>query len=281
MSQLATSNNFISIGGGKEALVLLAEKRKKIVCIKAFRPYSSSNVKRKKQQHHITNQGMANMMAKTEYRNLRILEYFGIQVPHPIEYKNGLVFSMKMIPYNESDQYQPAPLLKEINLTNFTDPGDFLEITLDQIEIMFKNALMVHGDLSEYNILVSEVNKELRPYIIDVSQSRLYNNKTFTTSPIRIRLDEAIKVLTRDVTKILNHFESKYRINIAHEDVFTKLFSELPAFAKEKGLLDPENLFQHKPSKTAWMNMNEIDKFTNKKMSARDKKIQRIFKSLN
>lgn len=224
---------------------------------------------------------MANVMAKTEFHNLRILEHFGVKAPHPIEYKNSLVFSMKMIPLYPNEQFQPAPLLKEINLSEFVDPGDFLDLTLDQIEFMFKNALMVHGDLSEYNILVSEVDKELQPFIIDVSQSRLYNNNTFTATPVRIRLDEALKVVIRDVIKVLNHFESKYRITIDHEDVFSKMFSELPDFAKEKGLLDRESLNQHKPSKTAWMSMDEISQNTNKKMSARDKKIQRIFNSLN
>ena len=224
---------------------------------------------------------MANLMAKTEYHNLRILDYFGVQVPKPLEYKNNLAFSMQMIPFTKDEDFEPAPLVKELNLAKYTDPGTFLELILDEIEKMFKHALMVHGDLSEFNILVTETAGELHPVIIDVSQSRLYNNKTFTTSHVRIRLDNALQVVIRDVNTVLSHFETKYKINFSHDDVFAKMFSDLPEFAKERKLLEQENLHQQKPSKTAWMSVDEISNFTNKRMFNRDKKIQRIFKSLN
>ncbi len=224
---------------------------------------------------------MANIMAKTEYHNLRILRYYDVRVPKPLQYANGLAFSMKMVPFHNDGRFDPAPLLKEFNLSKFMDPGDFLERVLDQIELMFKQALMVHGDLSEFNILVTELDQELHPVIIDVSQSRLYNNNTFTTTPVRIRIDEALKVAIRDIDAVLNHFQLKYKINFDHEDVFAKMFSDLPAFAKERHLLDQDNLFQQKPSKTAWMTQNEINTFTNKRMTGKDKKMQNIFRSLN
>ena len=135
---------------------------------------------------------MANIMAKTEFNNLRILDYYGINVPKVFEYRIGLIFSMQMIPFTPDSDFEPAPLLKEINLTKYTDPGSILELILDEVEKMFKEALMVHGDLSEFNILVSQSDDIWKPYIIDVSQSRLYNNKTFTTTPVRIRLDNAL-----------------------------------------------------------------------------------------
>lgn len=278
---MADSANFISIGGGKEALVILAEKNNQPICIKAFRPYSSSNVKRTKQQYHVTTLGMANIMAKTEFNNLRILDYYQVCVPKVREYRNGLSFSMQMIPFTSDSDFEPAPLLREINLSKYTDPGNFLEQTLDEIEKMFKKALMVHGDLSEFNILVSEANGEWKPVLIDVSQSRLFNTKTFTTTRVRIRLDNALKIIIRDIEAILSHFETKYKINFSHQDIYNKLFSDLPDFAKERRLLDEDNLFQQKPSKTAWMNENDIIKFTNKRMHGKDKKMQRIFNSLN
>ena len=224
---------------------------------------------------------MANIMAKTEFNNLRILDYYGINVPKVFEYRNGLIFSMQMIPFTPDSDFEPAPLLKEINLTKYTDPGSFLELILDEVEKMFKEALMVHGDLSEFNILVSQSDDIWKPYIIDVSQSRLYNNKTFTTTPVRIRLDNALKVVIRDLDKILNHFETKYKIYFSREDVFSKMFCDLPNFAKERKLLDKENLFQQKPSKTAWMSSNEVNSYTNKRMHGKDKKMQNLFESLN
>ena len=224
---------------------------------------------------------MANTMAKTEYHNLRILEYFDVRVPKPLEYRNSLAFSMKMVHFNSDSDFIPAPLLKELNLSKYTDPGDFLEQILDQIELMFKNALMVHGDLSEFNILVTEIDQQLCPVIIDVSQSRLYNDKTFTTTPVRIRIDKALKVVIRDIKIVLNHFETKYRIYISFDDVCNKMFSDLPEFAMKRYLLDEKNLFQQKPSKTAWMNLQEVNTFTNRRLKGKEKKIQNIFESLN
>ena len=186
-----------------------------------------------------------------------------------------------MVSFRNDGTYEPAPLLKECNLSKHVDPGDFLERVLDQIELMFKQALMVHGDLSEFNILVTELDQELQPVIIDVSQSRLYNNNTFTTTPVRIRIDEAVKVTIRDINTVLDHFQTKYKINFERDEVYAKMFSDLPAFAKERNLLNQDNLFQQKPSKTAWMTQNEINAFTNKRMTGKDKKMQNIFRSLN
>jgi serine/threonine-protein kinase RIO1 len=221
---------------------------------------------------------MANMMAKTEFKNLQILQYFNVSVPNPLQYRGGFAFSMDMVPFQSSEEnFEPAPILKEINLSKYiNDPGSFLEETLDQIEIMFKQALMVHGDLSEYNILVSDE----KPVIIDVSQTRLYNNKTFTTTPVRIRLDDALEVVIRDLKMVMNHFETKYKIFYDFDDILAKMFSDLPTFAKERDLIS--NLdFSQKSSRTMWMETGEINSFTNVRMTGKDRKMQNLFKSLS
>lgn len=272
-----TTSKIFSVGGGKEATVLLAEKDKRLVCVKYFYPNSSSNLKRSKQQYHVKTHEMASIMAKTEFQNLRILEYYGVNVPSPINYNKGLAFSMTMIPFqsNSLDPI-PAPILKNVSLKEFMDPYNFLEEILDQIEIMFKKALMVHGDLSEFNILFSDK----KPFIIDVSQSRLYNIKTHTKTPVRIKIDSALQIFMKDLQTILTHFEKKYRIKMDIEDIHEKMFTELPKFVKTKKII--ENLYSAKngSSKLLYMSEKDIYLHTSVELSRKDKKMLDKMKSL-
>ncbi|MHA2362709.1 MAG: RIO1 family regulatory kinase/ATPase domain-containing protein [Candidatus Hodarchaeales archaeon] len=242
-AQLITSaKGTFSLGGGKEAFVILGENDGEAVCVKTFKPYSATNEKRTKSQFHVTSHEMAAIMAKTEFWNLRIFDYYKVNVPKPLEHNGGLAFSMSLIRDKDQPSYEPAPLLKHVDLENNygIDPGTFLESILDQIELMFKTATMVHGDLSEFNILVANE----KPWIIDVSQSRLYNNKTFADTPVRIRIDSAIRVLERDVKVVLEHFERKYRIGFPYDDVFNKLVDSIPSFAKRYCVLEERKMIK-------------------------------------
>lgn len=222
------ATNILSIGSGKEAFVILAEKNDQPVVLKTFKPYSASNIKRTNAQHHISLHGMASIIAKAEYSNLRILDYYGVNVPKPLEYKKGsLGFTMTYV--MDSATYKSAPLLKHIDLRKICDPKDFLDLVLDEIAKMFKQATMVHGDLSEFNILVNNG----QPIIIDVTQSRLYNIKTFMETPVRIRIDDAVEVLGRDIKNILQYFTKKYRVIYSYEDVMQSLLSDVSEFMKK------------------------------------------------
>jgi len=157
-----------SVGGGKESFVFLGEDADgKPVVVKTFKPYSATNLKRKAAQHHITGHGMASVIAKTEFWNLKILESSKLNVPKPIKYRNGsLGFSMELIRDDDQALFELAPMLKHIDLELDlnVDPVSFLEEILDQIELMFKAATMVHGDLSEFNILVANEKPFSRTY---------------------------------------------------------------------------------------------------------------------
>ena len=217
----------LSLGSGKEAEVILGEKNGDPVVVKSFRPYSASNIKRYSAQYHVLPRDMASVMAKTEYSNLKILHFYNINVPQPLEFaKNGMGFSMRLVADSHG---RPAQSLKFARLENFCSPEEFLYLILDQIELIFDRVHMVHGDLSEFNILVSN-NK---PWIIDVSQSRLYNFETFMQTPVRIRIDKAIQVLFRDIEKILHHFRFRYRIDLSFDDVLNRILAKLPNFTKK------------------------------------------------
>ena len=85
----------------------------------------------------------------------------------------------------------PAPKLKDIK-----DPNNLHELfneVLQFIKILYQNAKLVHGDLSEFNILYHNQ----RPVVIDISQA------------VSTRHPKAEVYLTRDIKNVLNYFEKK------------------------------------------------------------------------
>ncbi|MBN1683677.1 serine protein kinase RIO [Candidatus Bathyarchaeota archaeon] len=96
-----------------------------------------------------------------EYSNLQLAESAGINAPRPISfYRNILVMSFIGL------DGVPAPLLREISLE---DPNQFYDQLTDEIRFLYQKAGLVHGDLSEYNIMVWEK----KPVIFDFSQAML------------------------------------------------------------------------------------------------------------
>lgn len=98
---------------------------------------------------------------KKEFSNLKEMKDNDIRAPDPIAFsKNVLVME-----YLE-DEGNPAPELKDVRFS-----PDNMKIIYEDIvssyERLYNRAGLVHGDLSEYNILFSNGY----PYLIDVSQA--------------------------------------------------------------------------------------------------------------
>ena len=109
-----------------------------------------------------SNRKMVKMWAEKEMRNLSRIYGAGIPCPKP-EYLRLHVLAMGFL--GDSSGW-PAPRLHDVNLS--TDQWSQLAtLLLAYMRIMYQVCKLVHGDLSEYNVLYHE-NK---PYIIDVSQS--------------------------------------------------------------------------------------------------------------
>ncbi|HEV8359745.1 MAG TPA: serine protein kinase RIO [Candidatus Thermoplasmatota archaeon] len=96
---------------------------------------------------------------RKEYKNLLRLHDAGVRVPRPVAWaENVLVMAFV------GGEGTSAPLLKDVELAN---PGVAFEDIAAAMERMWNRAGLVHGDLSEYNIMVAD--EEL--VIIDVGQA--------------------------------------------------------------------------------------------------------------
>ena len=181
------------ISAGKEANVYLAYDAKgKELAIKIYkidsntskwmRNYIIGDPRFKKIPHNASK--IIFLWASKEFKNLQRAYKAGLRVPKPIYIKNNILM-MEYIGFGPI----PAPLLKEI-----VDPPnleDLFNEILDFMKVLYQKAKLVHGDLSEFNILYHNQ----KPVIIDISQA------------VSIQHPKAEIYLTRDIKNIFNYFE--------------------------------------------------------------------------
>ncbi len=96
--------------------------------------------------------------ATKEYKNLERMEVAGARVPKPLAVEENVLI-MSYI----GDETTPAPMLRHVKLD---DPVAGLDDVIDNMKCIQKAGL-VHGDLSEYNILFWDG----KTYVIDVGQA--------------------------------------------------------------------------------------------------------------
>lgn len=97
--------------------------------------------------------------AQKEFKNLEQATAAKVRVPKPIIVKNNVLI-MEFI----GKDGVPAPSLKELPPKN---PSKIYKILLEYLKRLYSKAELVHGDLSEYNIMILRG----RPVVFDVSQA--------------------------------------------------------------------------------------------------------------
>lgn len=129
-----------------------------------------------------------------EFKNLARYADAGIPVPEPITFQQNCLL-MEFI----GDETGPAPQLKDAVLE---DPNDTYGEVISFIIDGWKEAHLVHGDLSEYNILMDRGE----PIMIDVGQAMTTDNYN------------AKDLLVRDIRNV-NAFFRKRGADIIDDDV--------------------------------------------------------------
>jgi RIO kinase 1 len=126
---------------------------------------------------------VVNLWALKEYRNLQQAAAAGVRVPTPLKIE-GNVLLMEFLGRNG----EPYPLLREYPLEH---PARVYDKIAEAVKRLYQKAQLVHGDLSEYNIMM--IN--LQPVLIDFAQA------------VTVEHPMAQSFLNRDLTHLNQYFE--------------------------------------------------------------------------
>lgn len=168
-----------SLKSGKEAAVYVVRVGSEIRCAKVYKNMSQRSFQQRAQYQEgrqVRGSRQARAMGKrsrfgrkeeesawknTEVDALYQLMEAGVRVPKPYGYSDG-VLVMELV---TDDEGRSAPGLGEVDLTP-DQAREYHRFLLHQIQLMLCAGL-IHGDLSEYNVLVGTEG----PVIIDLPQA--------------------------------------------------------------------------------------------------------------
>ncbi len=136
--------------------------------------------------------------AQKEFRNLGEAYMAKVRVPKPIAVKSNVVV-MEFI----GEKGVSAPSLKE---QSPNDPEKVYKVIVKYLKRLHQKAKIVHGDLSEYNIMMWKG----KPVVFDVSQS------------VSIQHPLADFMLRRDLTNV-NRFFSRLDVDVFPVEVLYKM----------------------------------------------------------
>ncbi|MGC8565309.1 MAG: serine protein kinase RIO [Thermoplasmata archaeon] len=191
---------------GKEANIFRVKKGRRYYALKIYRTstlnfnsiikyidgdYRFEHIKR-------TKSGIISVWAQKEFRNLSDCYRVGVNVPKPITFKENTI----LMQYLGTKNYA-APILKD---TIMEDPMELFQDIKLNITKMVNDANLVHGDLSEYNIVYF---KE-RPFIIDVSQA------------LPLKHPNAKELLERDARNMVKFF-NRHGLKIKEKDMLDEI----------------------------------------------------------
>lgn len=137
--------------------------------------------------------------AKREFEALKILYPKGVSVPKAKAWNRHVI----VMSYIEGDPLYVCDFLP--------DARSFLSDILSNVRRSYREAGVVHGDLSEYNIIVTP---EIKPLIIDWPQF------VFTSHP------SALMLLERDILNLLRFFKRRFMVEVDFKSVFEYIIGE-------------------------------------------------------
>jgi len=183
-----------SLKSGKESKIYHGiDRRDEEVAVKIF--LTTSNIFRQGRLKYIAGdprfkdvprdtRSLVDQWASKEFKNLELAERGGISVPKPIHVEKNVL----ILAFIGKDRV-PAPVLREVRLQAALD---WYRKIIEMIQQLWDKAGLVHGDLSEYNIMIPDGY----PIFIDFGQA------VTTEHP------EAKDFLERDIENINHYFRS-------------------------------------------------------------------------
>ncbi|MHC1624503.1 MAG: serine protein kinase RIO [Methermicoccaceae archaeon] len=215
---LSRRKEFDALGGvistGKEAHVLIADKGDSMVAVKVYMINTSNfntmadyilgdhrfrGIKRDRRSIILA-------WAQKEYKNLKRAWDSGVSVPEPFSVHNNILI-MDFIGEDES----PYPPMKVVGSELGSDSSKAIEDLIKNVEILYQEAELVHGDLSEYNALWNM--REKKVVLIDMGQS------------VSLEHPRAQEFLERDVYNIVR-FARKLGISLKKKEILERIKGE-------------------------------------------------------
>ncbi|MCG3252859.1 MAG: hypothetical protein KAX09_03355 [Candidatus Heimdallarchaeota archaeon] len=192
------------INSGKEASIYSAHLNGAPLIVKMFRLQLTSHNKAKRRRvgNPLTR---ASSYAETEYFFMNKAYRVGLNVPTPAMKINNIIL-MQFI----GTDWVPAPQLRKVLLK---EPELMFDEIVEQLKIMYQKAKLIHGDFSEYNILIHE-NK---PIIIDFPQAidmSLVGNRSEN------KINGNLQILQKDIQTIINYFEKQYYLQANFKEIY-------------------------------------------------------------
>lgn len=196
-----------SISTGKEANVFLADGEKNECAVKIYRITTSTF---NSMEEYILGdprfEGIRHRKrdiifawTKKELRNLTRAQNAGIRVPEPIITERNILVMQFM-----GENGVPYPLLKDVSLDK-EQAHKIFETIKEYMHKLFKDAKLIHGDLSEYNIMIDP--NDMTPIIIDMGQA------------VTLEHPRADTFLKRDIKNVLRFFK-KFKITTSPEEMY-------------------------------------------------------------
>ena len=153
----------------------------------------------------LTDREQLEMWTEKEFRNLVRAYRAEVPVPNPIRYKDNIIF-MRFL----GQDGWPAPQIREINIRKGSSKWTALyDQVMASVKKLFRDARLVHGDLSEYNILIASTlqvdhksknigsEDDLQTVLIDFGQA------------VEVRHPKAKELLERDLARIQEFFSKQ------------------------------------------------------------------------
>jgi RIO kinase 1 len=193
------------LGTGKEADVYLGLWKDAHLVLKVYRLHRTPHKKRAMIGYAVDRMGA---IAAREFTILQRAYRAGIPVPTPARRVDNM-FTMRFIGGDSK-----APLLKDTLLER---PQDVARQALTLVEKML-DAYIVHGDLSEYNLLFYDG----RLFAIDFPQAVDLSSKMDR----HVQVEKAKPVLHRDLKNLENYF-ARYGVDLDANYEYGRLVSRL------------------------------------------------------
>jgi RIO kinase 1 len=193
------------IGTGKEADVYLALWKGAPLALKVYRLHRTAQRKNSEIGY---SQDRMGALAGKEFTTLQKAYQAGVPVPTPARRADNM-FTMRFI-----GETARAPQLKDVELDN---PSSIAAQAMAIVNGLFR-ASIVHGDLSEYNLLMAGD----RLFVIDFLQSIDFSSRVNR----HILLEKAKPLLIRDLQNLGRFFE-RYEVKIDAETEYERLTSHV------------------------------------------------------